>query len=266
MELRPLGETGIKVSPLGLGTVKLGRSSGVKYPHEFTLPGDADVRSLLALARELGVNLLDTAPAYGLSEERLGRLLPGPRDQWVISTKVGERFEQGVSSFDFSAAATRKSVERSLRKLATDYLDVVLIHSDGRDERILQTEPVLATLRELQRKGSVRAVGMSSKSESGGLLAVAETDVVMVTYNPIQAEDRSVLRAAAAAGRGVLVKKPLASGHIDRLADGANVDPVAAAFRFAFAETAVSSVVVGTIDPGHLRANVAATERALGQR
>ena len=75
MELRHLGNTGIKVSPLGLGTVKLGRNQQVKYPHGFTLPDDKTVKELLALTWDLGINLIDTAPAYGNSEERLGALL-----------------------------------------------------------------------------------------------------------------------------------------------------------------------------------------------
>jgi hypothetical protein len=112
---RPLGSTGLLVSPLGLGTVKLGRDQGVKYPNGFTIPGDDEARLLLAQARELGINLIDTAPAYGRSEERLGPLLRGQRDEWVIVSKVGEEFDDGQSRFDFSAAHTRRSVERSLR-------------------------------------------------------------------------------------------------------------------------------------------------------
>ena len=103
---RPLGSTGLTVSPLGLGTVKLGRDQGVKYPTGFTIPGDEEARLLLAQARELGINLIDTAPAYGRSEERLGPLLRGQRDEWVIVSKVGEEFEEGLSHFDFSAAHT----------------------------------------------------------------------------------------------------------------------------------------------------------------
>ncbi|HID48445.1 MAG TPA: aldo/keto reductase, partial [Chromatiales bacterium] len=89
MELRPLGATGIEVSPLGLGTVKIGRNQQVKYPRGFRIPDDAAVRDLLGLARDLGLNLVDTAPAYGNSEERLGKLLPDKND-WIIVTKVGE--------------------------------------------------------------------------------------------------------------------------------------------------------------------------------
>ena len=75
MPRRRLGRTGIEVGVLGLGTVKFGRDQGLKYPRGFTIPDDRAVRALLDLARDLGINLLDTAPAYGDSEARLGRLL-----------------------------------------------------------------------------------------------------------------------------------------------------------------------------------------------
>ena len=257
MDLRPLGSTGIPVSPLGLGTVKFGRNQQVKYPRAFDLPSDATIADLLLMARELGINLLDTAPAYGGSEQRLGRLLPGPRDEWVIVTKVGETFEHGQSRFDFSAKATRASVERSLRRLHTDYLDVVLIHSDGEDERILDHEPVLETLNDLKAEGLIRAHGFSSKTVSGGLRAAELCDVLMVTYNPVDTGERPVLDAAGLRHKGVLVKKGLRSGHV------AGADGVLESLRFVFAHPAVSSLVVGTINPDHLRANVAALHRVI---
>src|SRR5687768_5179148 len=131
--LRPLGNTGLEISALGLGTVKIGRNEQVKYPASFSIPDDTAVIMLLAQAYELGINLIDTAPAYGNSEERLGQLLH-KRQDWVIVTKVGEEFTEGKSFFDFSASHTRASVERSLKRLNTDFLDIVLIHSDGNDE------------------------------------------------------------------------------------------------------------------------------------
>ena len=113
---RPLGSTGLYVSPLGLGTVKLGRDQGVKYPDRFRIPDDTQALALLNQARELGINLIDTAPAYGISEERLGPLLRGQRQDWVIVSKVGEEFSNGASHFDFTPAHTRFSLERSLRR------------------------------------------------------------------------------------------------------------------------------------------------------
>jgi aryl-alcohol dehydrogenase-like predicted oxidoreductase len=91
MQKRELGQTGIEVSPLGLGTVKFGRDQQVKYPWTFKIPDEKSVIELLALSQDLGINLLDTAPAYGTSEERLGQLLKNRQD-WVIVSKVGEAF------------------------------------------------------------------------------------------------------------------------------------------------------------------------------
>ena len=116
LSARPLGNTGIQVSPLGLGTVKIGRDQGLKYPNRFKLPSDREIRALFEEARTLGINFIDTAPAYGTSEEKIGKLLPD-RQEWIIGTKVGEEFNAGESHFDFSGAHTRESVERSLRRL-----------------------------------------------------------------------------------------------------------------------------------------------------
>ncbi len=252
MDRRPLGSTGLTVSLLGLGTVKLGRNTDVKYPQPFQLPDDADARRLLDCARELGINLIDTAPAYGRSEERLGGLLAGTRDAWVLCTKVGEEFDGVRSSFDFSAEHTRQSVERSLRRLRTDRLDVVLIHSDGRDLDILDRGDTLAALLRLKERGLVGAVGMSHKTPAGGSRALAlGCDVIMATLNRDHQEELGLIAEAASLGRGVLIKKALASGArgLDSL-------------RFAAAQPGVSSLVVGTIDPDHLRANAAAVAAA----
>jgi aryl-alcohol dehydrogenase-like predicted oxidoreductase len=222
---RPLGDTGIEVSVLGLGTVKLGREQGLKYPLPFTIPDDADASRLLAMARELGINLLDTAPAYGHAEQRLGTLLRGQRQDWVIVTKTGEGFENGVSSFDFSPEHTRASVMRSLARLDTDWLDCVLVHSSGDDLGILREQGALDVLQDLKDEGVIRTYGISTKTLAGGLTALAHCDVVMLTLNMDRAEELPVVAAAHRRGRGILVKK---------------------------------AAVVGTIDPEHLRANAEA--------
>ncbi len=258
--LSPLGATGLQVSALGLGTVKFGRNQGVNYPRAFSLPSDSEILRLLQTAWDLGINLLDTAPAYGGSEERLGRLLQQCRREWVIVTKVGEEFADGVSRFDFSAAATRASIERSLRRLGVEVLDAVLIHSNGDDAAILEREEVLPCLFDLKQAGLVRAVGISSKTVAGGLRAVERCDVLMVTCNPRQQAELPVIRAAHATNRGVLIKKGLLSGHLDQLA---GTDPVSASLRFIYAQPGINSVVVGTLNPAHLRANMAAAEQAL---
>ena len=260
---RPLGSLGLMVSPLGLGTVKLGRDQGVKYPNGFTIPDDREARQLLDQARDLGINLIDTAPAYGRSEERLGPLLRSQRHEWVIVSKVGEEFDNGLSSFNFSAAHTRLSVERSLTRLETDCIDLVLVHSDGNDLRILEQEGVYEALAQLKQEGKIRGFGLSGKTVAGGLKALEQGDCAMVTYNLNEQGERPVLDYAAAHGKAILVKKALASGHVCLHADE---DPVRASFELLFAHPGVSSAIVGTINPVHLAHNVATVAQVLSKR
>ncbi len=249
-----LGQTGIEVSPIGLGTVKLGRNVGLKYAEGFELPTDEQAANLLAKASDLGINLLDTAPAYGSSEERLGKLLKGQRDRWVICTKAGEEFDitSKTSTYRFTPESVRQSVERSLSRLQTDRLDIVLLHSDGRDEWIIEESGALEELEHLKQRGLIRAIGVSTKTPEGALLAAARSDVVMLTLNEQAKGDLPAVRLAADLGKGVLVKKALSSGR--------GAGDVAGAMRFVFSEPGVTSVIVGTINPGHLEENVGAVE------
>lgn len=257
--MRPLGDTGLTVSALGLGTVKLGRNQGVKYPQGFALPDDQAARRLLDEARELGINLLDTAPAYGVSEQRLGQLLT-QRQDWVIVTKVGEEFEDGRSHFDFSPEHVRFSVERSLQRLRTDYLDVVLVHSDGQDMAIIERAGTLEALAELKRQGLIRATGMSTKTVDGGLATLARADIAMVTYQLGYDAEMPVIEQAAARNKGILIKKAFASGHLNADLD----DPVQASLNHILGTPGVSSIIAGTINPAHLRENVGKARIALG--
>lgn len=260
---RPLGSTGLRVSPLGLGTVKLGRDQGVKYPNGFQIPNDDEARMLLKLTRDLGINLIDTAPAYGRSEERLGPLLRGQRQDWVIVSKVGEEFADGQSRHDFSAAHTRFSIERSLQRLETDFIDLVLVHSDGNDLAILDETEVYQTLAALKHEGKIRGFGFSGKTVEGGLKALEQGDCAMVTYNLNEQAERPVIDYAAAHGKAILVKKALASGHVC-LDPG--VDPVRASFELLFAQPGVASAIVGTINALHLAHNVATVAQVLASR
>ena len=302
MELRPLGSSGLRVSPIGLGTVKLGRNTGVKYPGGggFPLPTDEQAADLLRAARDEGINIIDTAPAYGTSEERLGALMRahdwfGSRDHWTIVTKAGEEFDPrtGTSTFDFTPEHTRASVERSLHRLACNVLDCVLIHSDGRDEEILTRLGTLQALAHLADRGLIRTYGISTKTPAGAQTALDHLDqarthsrgVLMATLNPAAADDLPAILSAPRRGVGVLIKKALASGHLPwhrplagesspqlppLAGEGASPtstppNPIETNLRFIFTQAnhAISSVIIGTASPHHLRANAAAARRAL---
>lgn len=249
-----LGSTGMSVSKLGLGTVKFGRNAGVKYPTSFELPNDKQVREIIALCKDRGINLIDTAPAYGRSEERLGELLE-QRGDWLICSKVGEEFDNGESHFDFSAQHVRRSIERSLKRLRTDYIDIVLVHSDGNDLDIINHSDCFEALHDCKEKGLIRAFGMSTKTVAGGLLTLERSDIAMVTYNSAHTVEEPVIDNALALGKGIIIKKALNSGHA---LDNANLsdDPVASNLRYIYRHSGVSSVIIGSINPAHMSHNI----------
>jgi aryl-alcohol dehydrogenase-like predicted oxidoreductase len=252
-----------EVSTLGLGTVKFGRNQQVKYPTSFDLPNDRSILELLDLAQTFGINLLDTAPAYGSSEVRLGNLLGNRRDDWVIVSKAGEEFINGQSVFDFSSEGITRSVERTLTRLHTDRVEAVLLHSDGSDIEILQHSGAIEALAKLKAAGKILSYGISTKTVAGGQLAVAMgLDVVMITYNPWHREEEPVLDAACERGNcSVFIKKALGSGWFGNSA--APEDPVGSALAFIFKHPGTTSVITGTINPAHLKANAAALNRVI---
>jgi len=252
LQKRRLGQTDIAVSVLGLGTVKFGRTQGVKYPTAFSLPSDQDILKLLDQASQYGINLLDTAPAYGSSEERLGKLLQGQRQNWVICTKAGEEFNHGISHFDFSKQAIAASIERSLSRLKTDYLDIVLVHSNGNDIEIIEHEHVFSLLAEFKQQGKIRAYGMSTKTIAGAMTTIEHADLAMVTFNFNYKDEEQVIQNAHKKQKGILIKKALNSGHL------AGQHTLSEIFGFILQQAGVSSVIIGTINSEHLRENVGA--------
>ncbi len=244
---RPLGRTGLLVSPLGFGAFKIGRNQKVKYDTPYELPTDDEVARLLNGVLDLGITLIDTAPAYGTSEERLGATLAERRGEFVLSTKVGETFENGVSTYDFSPAAVAASVERSLSRLKTEVLDLVLLHSNGEDLWIQRQSGAVEVLQQLKSAGRIRAIGLSGKSPVGVQEAFSWADVVMIEYHLYDRSHEDVIAEAGERGCGVLIKKGLAAGRLEP----------SEAIRFLLANPHVSSVVVGGLNLDHLKANLA---------
>lgn len=240
------------ISPIGFGTVKLGRNQGVKYPSSFELPTDTQARELLATAKDHGINLIDTAPAYGNSEERLGQLLQDQRSDWIIVSKAGEEFINGESHFDFRPEHIRRSVERSLHRLNTDYIDMMLLHSDGNDLDVIQAGG-LEALAELKKDGLIRATGMSTKTVAGGIAAAKQSDCVMLTYNLNETAESEVLDFCARLNKTALIKKALASGHI---AHSNQKNGVAQSMKFVFDHPGTTAAIIGTINPKHLVSNI----------
>jgi aryl-alcohol dehydrogenase-like predicted oxidoreductase len=168
----------------------------------------------------------------------------------VLSTKVGELFENGASTYDFSAAAVRASVERSLRRLQTDAVDLLFIHSDGADMKILDETDCVLTLQKLKAEGLVKAIGLSGKTVAGARRALDWADVLMVELHLDDRTHEPVIAEAAQRGIGVIVKKGLASGRLS----------ARDAIGFVLGHRAVGSMVIGGLNVEHFRENIAAAE------
>lgn len=250
MVCRPLGQTGLTVSRIGLGTTQLGRNTDVKYPKAFALPSDERVSDLLDTALTSGVNLIDTAPAYGASEARLGAFLGSRRERFVLSTKCGEQYSNGRSIYDFSARALTASLETSLKRLQVDHVDILLLHSDGRDVEILTQTDALEALGSLKQSGKARAIGISAKTRDGIREACRNLDVIMAPFSQRDPSLGEALREAHEAGLGVLAIKGLFSGHLE----------ARPAIEFVLQQEFIDALIVGTTDPHHLREAVSITK------
>ena len=252
MVRRHLGSCGLTVSPIGFGAFKIGRNVGTKYAQGYDLPDENMVNRLLNTVLDLGINYIDTAPAYGFSEERIGRAISSRRSEFVLCTKVGENFEDGRSTYDFSEHGVRSSVARSRERLGSDELDIVLIHSDGNDLHVLNETDVVPTLLAMRDAGAIKAVGFSGKTIEGARAALQWADVLMVEHNLRDQSHGSVIAEAAEAGVGIVVKKGLASGALDP----------AEAIPFVLGTAGVASVVIGGLDVDHIQTNISLAEAA----
>jgi aryl-alcohol dehydrogenase-like predicted oxidoreductase len=150
MEYRTLGRSGIKVSPICLGTMMFGQQTD-----------DATAEKIVARAFEQGVNFLDTADVYngGKSEEVVGRLLAPNRKHWILATKFGGMSNRATSVYGASRRHILDAVKGSLKRLATDYIDLIYIHQEDRVTPVAET---IATIGNLISAGHIRYWGLSN--------------------------------------------------------------------------------------------------------
>lgn len=216
MKYRRLGSTNLRVSVIGMGTWQFGGEWGKNFSQD-----EAD--RMLARAKELGINLLDTAECYGdhTSERFIGNYLAraGGREDWVIATKFGHHFK-GLNDRDtvYDPADVLRQLEESLRALRTGYVDVYQFHS-GNDEQF-NTPGLWEMLIEQKRLGKVRHLGVSISSTRENLNQVeaaprVSAEVIQVLYNRLErGPEQNVLAACRRLNLGVLARVPLASGYL----------------------------------------------------
>jgi 1-deoxyxylulose-5-phosphate synthase len=282
MNYRTLGRTGFHVSEISLGTVELGLNYGVPVDGEHLRPPEEQARRLLNRALDLGVNFIDTARAYGASEEVIGRALKGRRKEYILATKLAPIREEGQSDHELRNQV-RDSIAESLRSLQTDVIDLLQLHHTPVE--VVKSGRVLAAAREAQRSGYVRFIGASTYGEEAPL-AVLERggyDTLQVAYNLADRTlEEKVLPLAQQQGVGIIVRSVLLRGVLtyrytylpDQLVDlkstitrlnslvGAEADSLPEmAYRFVLANPALSTALVGTARIEELEAALVFTNK-----
>lgn len=216
MKQRELGKTGLRVSEIGIGAWQLGGPlllDGKADGHPDV--GDEHAVDLIRRVGELGVNFIDTAEQYGAgeSERRVGRAIRGRRDRWIISTKWGAW--QGPNGERVNSVRPERlpvSLEGSLRRLGTDYIDVYLYHvPPGPGE----AEQAAGALQRLRQEGKVRAVGMSTNDlvQCQWLHQLGILDVVQYAHNLVSVP-HALIDWQRAVGAGGVVRGAFAGGRL----------------------------------------------------
>ena len=287
IQTRPLGRTKTDVTILGYGAMEL---RGLPRGPEIT---DQDAGRLLNAVLDGGINLIDTSPDYGRSEELIGAWIGHRRDEFFLASKCGCLLELPTDAsppypHDYSAANVRADVEQSLRRLRTDRLDLVQVHMSPSPATLAAGRTVEA-LQELQAEGKVRFIGMSGiLPHLPEHIAMKVFDVFQIPYSALQREHEDLITEAVAAGAGTLIRGGaargapaddknwrtgpigLAAGEGQRRWDSSGLEDLLASsgltrmefvLRFTLSHPGLSSTIVGTANLAHLRGNIAVAER-----
>ncbi len=257
---RILGKTGEKVFPIGLGTGPLGNPNLLQR----------QIDSLVSDAIDLGVNLFDTAPSYGQSEERLGISLHSQRKEILLSTKVGYGVE-GISDWTYDSIIF--GVEKACKRLRTDYLDVVHLHSCPLST--LKNFEVVEALLKTKEQGKIRFTAYSGDNqELQWAVSSGFFDVVQCSANICDRYNQErILPVAKLQGLGVLAKRALANSvwmlkeqpaqndlaiYYQRF-HNLNIDRIEAhelAVRYITHHSLIDCALIGTTQLSHLQKNI----------
>ncbi|ABA88387.1 oxidoreductase, aldo/keto reductase family [Syntrophotalea carbinolica DSM 2380] len=263
MEYRDIPRAGFRVSRLTLGTVEFGMEYGIGKPGSSLRPTAAEAETVIQTAIDHGINLFDTAPAYGESEIFLGTILAGiGHGELRIATKVGPFGDAAIST-----DAVRQSLERSLCNLQRDRLDLVQIHNATAAQ--LYHSPLMETLVRARERGDIGAIGASVYGEEAALASLRHPDIatLQIAYNLLDRRMADKVlpsakeRGIAVMGRSVFLKGALTPRrrylpeHLNKLknfaekaaawAEGHALTLPEAALRFCLANDTLNSVLIG---------------------
>ncbi len=261
MEHRKFGNTGMEVSVLGFGGAEIGYEGA----------DDATVERLLGAALDAGLNVVDTAECYVDSEEKIGRAIGHRREEFFLFTKCGHRGESGIDLPDWHPKLLEQTIDRSLRNLQTDRVDLIQLHSCSED--ILRQGDVIDVLRRAKETGKTRFIGYSGdRNDAAYAIESGAFDTLQTSVNIADQECLTLtLPKAKARGMGVIAKRPIANAawktgalkpdngynhtyweRLRKLAypflETSLADAVATALRFTLAQD-VHTAIVGTKSP-----------------
>jgi aryl-alcohol dehydrogenase-like predicted oxidoreductase len=272
------------VTTLGFGALELrGMVAGVGRP---LTPGQPE--RILNAVLDAGINYIDVAVDYGEAEAHIGRCIASRRQEFFLASKCGcpldvtkftpsERTRFGVplpQLHDYGRKNITDAVHQSLRRMQTDYLDVVQFHFSPAKE-VLEQEGAIETLHDLQRAGKIRFLGCSSiLPHLTDHIAMGVFDVLQIPYSALQPEHEAALANAAKAGAGIVIRGGVARGEpgagqgaadvwklwehaqMDELLEGMSATEFM--LRFTITNPDTHTVIVGTLSPVHLYENIAA--------
>lgn len=271
MERRRLGKTDMDVSVLGFGGAEIG----------FAGKSVAEVRAVLDSALDAGLNVIDTAECYGTSEELLGQAVSQRRKDFFLFTKCGH--PQGYGTEDWSTAGLLQSIERSVKRLRTDRVDLVQLHSCSED--LLRQGDAIEALRRAKAKGLTRYAGYSGDGEAARYaIECGEFDTLQTSVSVADQEAiELVLPLAREANVGVIAKRPIANAawrtgkkpesayhHVywERLEKlrfpflvPGSPGSAAVALRFTLSQPGVHTAIVGTTQPARWLENARSLEK-----
>ncbi len=215
MHYRPLGSSGIQVSEIGFGAWGIG--GVVRDSSAYGRTDDRVSQQALMAAFEAGVTFFDTSALYGYghSEELIGQTLYNVRDRIVLSTKAG--FVDFSGAQDFSPIHLRNSLEASLRRLRSEYVDVFQLHDPPLD-LLEQDDSIMTALHNFQDEGKIRIIGISTRTPADSLIAVERLGFksVQINFNLVdqRALEIGLLPACRTHGAGIIVRTPLCFGFL----------------------------------------------------
>ena len=275
MEKTTLGKTGLEVSRLGIGLSEIG--------YILTRDDQEQAARVLNSALDAGINFLDTAACYGISEELVGKTVSHRRSEFLLATKAGHYVPRRQGE-DWTYEVVANSIDRSLRLMNTDYLDLVQLHSCKID--VLERGDATRALEDARAAGKTRFIGYSGDNENAErAVDSGQFDTLQTSFNLVdQGARRKILPAAEAKGMGVIIKRPIANAVWGAAQDPRPYehlpeytaeyyrragmlrtegplpeepdDRILLAMGFAFGHPEVDVAIIGTKQPEHMLSNI----------